>query len=120
MRRIIYLSLPTEDVKVKRSHRVQNYLPVEILAGSNPFHMTDFTPGGNMLMTGEKNRIEPQEPSDGQLILRVVLHRYDRRLIDHSMEPALVLPRVATTNDAIGRFSPCRKMLAACVAMTPN
>lgn len=98
-------------------------LPREILEGSNPFHMVDFHPSGNMIMTGEKNHYPT--PSTGsrssqeeQFTLKLVIHRFDRRLAKNFAGPVLTVPRAVAYNDAGIHFSPCGTMLAACVPVS--
>lgn len=96
-------------------------MPIELLSGENPFHMVDFHPSGHMLMTGEKNRPplteegENEISQDDQFTLKIVVHRFDRRMGVKFAPPVLTVPRVVAYNDAGIHFSPCGKMLAACV-----
>lgn len=95
-------------------------LPRELLEGVNPFHMVDFHPSGNMLMTGEKNK-QANTPAgtpsaqEEQFTLKLVIHRFDRRIDKKFAEPVLVVPRAVAYNDAGIHFSPCGTMLAACI-----
>lgn len=99
-------------------------MPVELLGGNKPFHMVDFHPSGHMLMTGEKNRTQPCEERDAdaaqeeQFTLKLVVHRFDRRMGVKFAPPVLIVPRVVAYNDAGIHFSPCGKMLAACVPLS--
>lgn len=95
-------------------------LPRELLEGANPFHMVDFHPSGNMLMTGEKNRyFSTAEGStsvqDEQFTLKLVIHRFDRRIDKKFADPVLIVPKAVAYNDAGIHFSPCGTMLAACI-----
>lgn len=96
-------------------------IPREILEGDNPFHMVDFHPSGNLLMTGEKNRYSTNSHSstamseEQQFTLRLVIHRFDRRIDRKFADPVLVVPRAVAYNDAGIHFSPCGTMLAACI-----
>lgn len=112
--------------------------PRELLEGLNPFHMVDFHPSGTMLMIGEKNRYQPAALATGpnnsaaasaaasadeqQFTLRLVVHRFDRRMDRKFTEPVLEVPRAVAYNDAGIHFSPCGTMLAACIpaATVPN
>ena len=96
------------------------YMPRQLLGGENPYHMVDFHPSGHMLMTGEKNRGTPPDGRDApaqeeQFTLKLVLHRFDRHMGVKFAPPYLIVPRVVAYNDAGIHFSPCGKMLAACV-----
>lgn len=100
-------------------------LPRELLAGSNPFHMVDFHPSGNMLMTGEKNRYPAQSAGapghqDEQFTLKLVIHRFDRRIDKKFADPILIVPRAVAYNDAGIHFSPCGTMLAACIPLNED
>ncbi len=100
-----------------------NYMPRQLLGGENPFHMVDFHPSGHMLMTGEKNRVSTPDGHDAsaqeeQFTLKLVLHRFDRRMGVKFAPPFLIVPRVVAYNDAGIHFSPCGNLLAACVPVT--
>lgn len=94
-------------------------LPREILEKEQPFHMVDFHPSGTMLMTGEKNPASNQpngnHQHDEQFTLKLIIHRFDRRMEKNSAEPILIVPRAVAYNDAGIHFSPCGTMLAACI-----
>ena len=95
-------------------------VPRKLLGGVNPFHMVDFHPSGTMLMTGEKNRSPPPPtgaPSnqEEQFTLKLVIHRFDRRIVKKFDDPVLEVPRAVAYNDAGIHFSPCGTMLAACI-----
>lgn len=101
-------------------------LPLKLLEGANPFHMVDFHPSGTMLMTGEKNRYVGEQPGSvptptEQFTLKLVIHRFDRRMhrapsgAHFSGLPVLTVPRAVAYNDAGIHFSPCGTMLAACI-----
>lgn len=94
-------------------------LPRELLEKENAFHMVDFHPSGNMLMTGEKNGYQssptgPPAPQEEQFTLELVVHRFDSRARKLCAQPVLVVPRAVAYNDAGIHFSPCGTMLAAC------
>lgn len=76
-----------------RKHLLIRLLRVDNLVSGIGLHHC-----GHMLMTSEKYRIEPQESSDVQLTLRLVVHRFDWCLGGRSMEPIwcfrVVLPTV--------------------------
>lgn len=101
-------------------------LPRELLEGGNPFHMVDFHPSGTMLMTGEKNRYpamnpgNPAQVDEQQFTLKLVIHRFDRRIDKKFAEPVLTVPRAVAYNDAGIHFSPCGTMLAACIPLPLN
>lgn len=94
-------------------------LPRELLERENPFHMVDFHPSGNMLMTGEKNA--PQSTGavgaaqEDQFTLKLVIYGFDRRMEKDCAEPLFIVPRAVAYNDAGIHFSPCGTMLAACI-----
>lgn len=50
-----------------------------------------------------------------QFTLKLVVHRFDRRLERRFSEPVLEVPRAVAYNDAGIHFSPCGTMLAACI-----
>jgi WD domain, G-beta repeat len=94
--------------------------PRELLRGTHPFYCCDFHPSGRLIMCGEKNKLVSTHPdanpgSDEQFTLRVVVHRFDRRVGIDFEHPLLVVPRVVAYNDAGIHFSPCGTMLAACI-----
>ncbi|PXF49881.1 Activating molecule in BECN1-regulated autophagy protein 1 [Gracilariopsis chorda] len=97
-------------------------IPRHVIEGRQPFHMVDFHPSGTMLMTGEKNETrtnvltnDAPNPTREQFTLKLVIHRFDRRLGGEHSEPVLVVPRAVAYNDAGIHFSPCGTMLAACI-----
>lgn len=55
-----------------------------------------------------------------QFTLRLVIHRFDRRLTRRYTDPVLEIPRVVAYNDAGIHFSPCGTMLAACIPSNSN
>lgn len=50
-----------------------------------------------------------------QFTLKLVVHRFDRRMERRFSEPVLEVPRAVAYNDAGIHFSPCGTMLAACI-----
>lgn len=94
-------------------------MPRELLNGMYPYHMVDFHPSGNMLMTGEKNKNgthpDANPGSEEQFTLKVVVHRFNKRIGIDFEQPVLEVPRVVAYNDAGIHFSPCGTMLAACI-----
>lgn len=95
-------------------------LPRELLERENAFHMVDFHPSGNMLMTGEKNGYQNSPTGapttqEEQFTLKLVVHRFDNRAGKICAHPVLVVPRAVAYNDAGIHFSPCGTMLAACI-----
>eukprot|EP00871_Galdieria_phlegrea_P004235 jgi/Galph1/4812/GphlegSOOS_G3458.1 len=106
-----------EDLIVLEPSEEEPYVVLESPLLSLPFHMVEFHPSGHFLLTGEKNRSSAELPFS----LKLVLHRYNSQERNISSDgPLLVIPRAVAYNDAGVHFSPCGRMIAACVPEGDN
>ncbi|EME29012.1 transducin family protein / WD-40 repeat family protein [Galdieria sulphuraria] len=106
-----------EDFSVLESSGEESYEILKTPMPTLPYHMVQFHPSGQFLLTGEKNR----SSAELQFSLRFVLHRFDleEQTISTS-SPVLIIPRAIAYNDAGVDFSPCGKMIVACVPEEDN
>ena len=90
------------------------------LRQANPFHMVEFHPSGNYILSGEKNiTSSSSDSSDGQFTLRLTMDHFDAKngvILNEDMPP-LIIARAIAYNDAGVHFSPCGKMLVACIPL---
>jgi len=106
-----------EDLSVLEPSGESSYEILRTPLPTLPYHMVQFHPSGQFLLTGEKNR----PCAELQFSLRFVLHRFDlEQQTISSSGPVLVIPRAIAYNDAGVDFSPCGKMIVACVPEEEN
>uniref|UniRef100_A0A7S1XEV4 Anaphase-promoting complex subunit 4 WD40 domain-containing protein n=1 Tax=Compsopogon caeruleus TaxID=31354 RepID=A0A7S1XEV4_9RHOD len=111
----------------------QDTLPLEdVHPAANPYHMVAFHPSGSYIMTGEKNDASEQGTVEGvqdsQFTLKLEIRRFQRSIARLSRttgpfelgEIILRVRRAVAYNDAGVHFSPCGRMLVACIPTPEN